>query len=704
VRRALLALLSVCLPLVAMSAPGGAASAPAAPSVSVQVSGVGVGMYPAFREDVERYAITTTAATAGAVTVGVTASDPTSEVRINGLVAPGGTRTIEGLQPGDEVAVFVSDSAATRTYSLVYLPAGFPTLRRDSSVGSDTPSPGMVLLTLAVWTQPSPFFEAAVDANGVPVYVAGQQSSIDLKRLPNGHYSAARGTGTGAGSDIVELDEQFRELARYRTVGLVDTDGHDSILLPDGSRYLLAYEPDSSSGKTDAVIQHIGPGGEVLFEWDSEDHVDIASETMVPSTTADYAHVNSIEIMSDGDLLVSFRNLSSVFKIARSKHDGFDVGDVVWRLGGRHSDFTFVDTEGAADGGPCAQHTATELANGDIMVFDNGAWAPDPLCVDPANPAGAALARPLSRVAVWSPDTSTGVATMVTDISMGSRFALFAGSAQALPDGNILIGWASSTNAVASEVDEAGNLHWELVAEGTPKYFTYRASKTDVPDRIPPRVSVAAPAEGAVIAQGASVQPGVECTDRGGSSLRTCTAPAVDTSTPGTRVYTATARDGAGNQTTVQRSYVVTPAPTTVPAPGPPPALQPDAMIRKAGSRPFRGQDVYGVMSGQRAKATSGRDGETTTAVVRIQNDGDVADRFTIRRHASASTFKVRLRLPDGARTSPLLAPGESWTVRIRVTRTHAVEPGDVLQVRTVARSVTDTARRDAVWLRVRAR
>jgi hypothetical protein len=693
------------LPLAVVSAPGGAASAPAAASVSVQVSGVGVGMYPAFREDVERYAVTTTAGTAGAVTVSVAASDPTSEVRINGLLAPGGTRTIYGLQPGDEVAVFVSDSATTRTYSLVYLPAGFPTLRRDSSVGSDTPSPGMVLLTLAVWTQPSPFFEAAVDANGVPVYVAGQQSSLDLKRLPNGHYSAARGTGTGAGSDIVELDEQFRELARYRTVGLVDTDGHDSILLPDGSRYLLAYEPDSSSGKTDAVIQHIGSGGAVLFEWNSRDHVDIASETMVPSTTADYAHVNSIEIMSDGDLLVSFRHLSSVFKIARTAHDGFDVGDVVWRLGGRASDFTFVDMEGEADGGPCAQHTASELANGDIMVFDNGAWAPNPLCVDPADPAGPPLARPLSRVAVWSPDTSTGVASMVTDISMGSRFALFAGSAQSLPDGNILIGWASSTNAVASEVDEAGNLLWELVAEGAPKYFTYRASKTDVPDSIPPHVFVATPAEGAVIAQGESVQPAVECTDRGGSSLRTCHAPVVDTSTPGARVYTATARDGAGNLTTVQRSYVVlaTP-PAPVPLPGPVPDLQPDAMIRKSGSQPFRGNDVYGTMSGQRAKATSRHDGETTTAVVRFQNDGNVADRFTIRRYTAPGPFKVRLRLPQGAKTSPLLAPGESWTVRIRVTRTRAVEPGDVVRVRTVARSVTDAARQDAVWLRVRAR
>jgi hypothetical protein len=134
------------------------------------------------------------------------------------------------------------------------------------------------------------------------------------------------------------------------------------------------------------------------------------------------------------------------------------------------------------------------------------------------------------------------------------------------------------------------------------------------------------------------------------------------------------------------------------------PHLQPDAMIRKAGSRPFRGTDVFASMSGQRSKATRWRAGATTTGVVRSRNDGSVADRFTIRRHAARGPFEVRLRLPKGAKTSPLLAPGESWTVRIRVTRTRRVDAGDVVQVRTVARSVTDPARRDAVWLRVRAR
>lgn len=690
-RRVLLVLVSACLPLAVVSTRGQAAPAPAA-ELAVQVSGAGVGMYPAFSSEVERYAITTTGETAGTVTVGVTAVDPSSEVRINGRLAIGGTRTIDGLQPGDEIAVFVSDATTTATYSLVYLPAGFPTLvRNTSSAGSDTPSPGLVMLTLALWVDPSPFFEVAVDANGVPAYVSDQQNSLDLKRLPNGHYSAARGTGTAAGSEIVELDEQFGEVARYRTVGLVNTDGHDSILQPDGSRYLLAYEPDPSTGKTDTVVQHVGADGQVLFEWNSRDHVDIAAESMMP-TDHDYAHVNSIQVMSDGDLLVSFRHFSSVFKIARSAHDGLEQGDVVWRLGGRASDFTFLDTEGAADGGPCAQHTATELDNGDIMVFDNGSWAANPLCVDPADPSGPPVARPVTRVAVWSPDESTGEADMVTDIQVDSRFALFAGSAQPLPGGNIMIGWASSTDAVATEVDAEGNLLWELVAEGSPKYFTYRAFKTAVPDHIDPSVAVAVPAEGATFVQGASVQPVVECTDRGGSSLRTCTSPAIDTSTPGSRVFTATATDGAGNVSTVHRSYVVQSG------------ARADALIRKVGAGSFRGDDVYGQRKGQRVKATLWRPGQTATAVIRIENDGTVPDRFAVRKLASSGPFTSRLRVPDGVRTSPVLAPGEHWTVRLRVTRGRAADRGDVVLVRAGVRSAADPTSRDTVWFRVRAR
>ena len=92
----------------------------------------------------------------------------------------------------------------------------------------------------------------------------------------------------------------------------------------DGSAYLMAYEPDDRSGEqlTGAVLQHLSAEGEVLFEWDAADHVDRAVEGTA-GTNPDWAHVNSVEVMDDGDLLVSFRHLSAVLKVARTAHDGF---------------------------------------------------------------------------------------------------------------------------------------------------------------------------------------------------------------------------------------------------------------------------------------------------------------------------------------------------------------------------------------------
>ena len=47
----------------------------------------------------------------------------------------------------------------------------------------------------------------------------------------------------------------------------------------------------------------------------------------------DYFHVNSIELAGDGDLIVSARNTWAIYKISRR------TGEVLWRLGGKKSDF-----------------------------------------------------------------------------------------------------------------------------------------------------------------------------------------------------------------------------------------------------------------------------------------------------------------------------------------------------------------------------
>ena len=185
------------------------------------MTGTGVATYPAYDPGIARYGVTTTAATAGTLTVTATTSDPAGVITVNGRVAPGGSRTVSGLTEGDEVAVFITDSAGTERHSYVYLPPRFPALERvtpDPAPGAL--APGLVMLTLGLYVAPSPFFETAVDVNGVPAFVRQTFNAIDLQRQPNGSYSVFEPTSVPGrtGSDLIELDSQWHEVARHRTV------------------------------------------------------------------------------------------------------------------------------------------------------------------------------------------------------------------------------------------------------------------------------------------------------------------------------------------------------------------------------------------------------------------------------------------------------------------------------------------------------
>lgn len=688
----------------------------AIPAHLVSVETAGTEMFPAFDPGIERFAVRPDSATAGSLTVRATTTDPAGSVRINGRTTVDGAATVTGLEPGEEIAVFIDDSAGTAAYSLIYLPADFPLLERTTPTEAPTEE-GLVLLTLGKWVQYSRFFETAVDNNGVPAVLRAHANAMDFKLQPNGHFSTA--VGAPGGSEIVEYDEQWNIVGRHQTKDLVSTDGHDSILLPDGSAYLMAYEPNAQSGLTDAIIQHVAEDGSVLFEWNSKDHVDIAAERVVRSTNKDYAHINSLEITDDGDILASFRHFSSIFKIARHPHDGFAEGEVVWKLGGKASDFTFTDLTGMPDGGPCAQHTASQLPNGNIVAYDNGSWSLDNLCVDPADPTGPTVARVPTRVAEWSLDETTGQATMVRDVQIGGRYAIFAGSTQALPGGNTMIGWASATQAVATEIDGDGAAVWELVAPESPKYFTYRAFREVVADAQAPTVATDVPDTGVTYDVGDEVGDWFECTDSGGSSLARCDATHPDTSSPGVRTMTVRAVDGAGNETVVSRPYTVVarpvepnPTETPIPAGGPTGATpsttptipapqaeidrQPDLHIKPVEASFWRGRDVYDPARKQVLRRTAAK---RSAVRVRIENDGASATRFRLRVRTEGTLSAPRWA--QRQRLTPLLAPGASWTFRV-VARPSATSARTSVTV--VARDQADVEAVDRVTVRTRWR
>jgi hypothetical protein len=704
-------------PVIAQSSTAAVAPVPAH---TVAVSGTDVAMYPAFAAGTHRFGVTTKDDTAGTVTVTATTTDPAGTVWVDGRPAAAGVATLTGLASGDEISVFIKDSAGTAVYALVYLPAGFPAL----TVTTKAPgiAPGDVFMTLTDFQgAPETGFETAVDNNGVPVYVRADTGiPLDFKRQPNGDYSVIRQptpTPGRSGGQLVELNGSYQQIGAFETDnGLTNTDGHDSILLPNGDRYLLATEPRGGTGadadELDATIQEQAPDGHVLFTWDSKDHVNATADTMIDPSNAqhdDYAHINSISIMNNGDILASFRHLSTVMDIARTARPGVAVGDVVWRLGGRHSTFQFA----AGDGGPCAQHAASELPNGNILLFDDGSeqiGSSPLLCVDPNNPSGPAIARQSTRVTEYALDPATAMprkATLVHSFSVDGRVTIFAGSAQRLANGDTMAGWASATNtALATEFNSAGTAIWEL--KDAAGLSSYRALRFDAPDVIAPAVHVTTPAKGATYTFGERVTSSFGCTDRGGSSLRSCGGAAVygapiDTSTVGRHSYVVVAKDGARNSTSSVRHYQVTRGSAR---------FRPDALIKPRSGGKYVGGNVYGGSHRQHIRQSISRSGRSVRARLRIQNDGNRPDRMTIRGTSGNRQFQVAYfvgthsvsrQVRAGMYQTAVLAPGTTVRLTILVTRRPAATPRSSTTVRLSATSGDDPATRDAVATIVRA-
>ncbi len=356
------------------------------------------------------------------------------------------------------------------------------------------------------------------------------------------------------------------------------------------------------------------------------------------------------------------------------------------------STFAVEDTTGAPDSGPCAQHTARELADGSILLFDNGAASA--MCADPGDPDGPRVARTESRVLRIALDEESATATVESSYAPG-RFAQFAGSTQAVTGGGTLIGWAFSREEIASEIDAGGNELWRLSdvnPQAGQRYFSYRAHLAVVPDVTAPEVAVESPAAGATYAFGEAVEPSYGCTDRGGSSLQTCAGGAVDTSTAGRHTYEVVATDGDGNTTTTSRSYTVLGQ-----------AALPDARIKVKGAGGTRvGDDVYGSAASQRVSTRLTKVGRTRTIVVSLQNDGSSPDRLGFDVKGKKRGFRVKASAEAGE--TKQLAPGESWTLRIKVTRGSKARPGKKLFLRVPVRSSADPSVRDAVSVKVVAR
>jgi hypothetical protein len=232
-------------------------------------------------------------------------------------------------------------------------------------------------------------------------------------------------TGHGQGEYVI-FDHSYREIARFGAGNGYEGDHHEFLITPEDTALITIYskvERDLSGvgGPVggvvlDGIVQEIDiESGEVLFEWHSLEHIGLEESYYAPY---DYFHINSIDVYDEDHLLISARRTCAVYKVDRK------TGEVVWRLGGKKSDFkmgTGVRTT--------LQHDARRNADGTITIFDNG----------DVNRGDQ------SRAIMIEVDEDKMSASLVREYTHpDGLLSDTQGNVQVLPKGNILVGWGSA--------------------------------------------------------------------------------------------------------------------------------------------------------------------------------------------------------------------------------------------------------------------
>jgi uncharacterized protein (UPF0248 family) len=210
------------------------------------------------------------------------------------------------------------------------------------------------------------------------------------------------------------------DIARRVTGGMVEGN------MQSGS---YSTRPDADAEKMFSdYLAEVTREGQTVWEWRTWEHLDPVTdgiaEIQAPRTL--WAHGNSVQELPDGDILASYRPTSTVVRISRK------TGKIVWRLGPPTIS---------------GQHAPTLLANGNILIFDNGVHRLDD-------------SMPYSRVIEVNPATNE-IVWKYQDKPAWNFFSPRMGLAQRLPNGNTLI--TESSFGRFFEVTSQGEIVWEYV-------------------------------------------------------------------------------------------------------------------------------------------------------------------------------------------------------------------------------------------------
>jgi Arylsulfotransferase (ASST) len=382
-----------------------------------------------------------------------------------------------GCKPADWISTIASSGRAGSTQSYRSRPDLGPPVVGVNVRASDGVAPGYVFVGPKKGEgQDGPMI---VDDEGRLVWFAKDRYVCDFKAQTyrgepvltwwQGGIVAGHGVG-----EYVIFDSSYREVRRVTAGNGYRGDLHEFSITPRDTALVTIYAETKTDlsmvgGPKDGpvwngIAQEIDlETGEVLFEWRSLDHVGVEeSYRGAPedrSVALDYFHINSIEVDPDGDFLIDAKGTSAVYKVDR------ETGEVLWRLGGKRSDFEMGPGTRFA-----YQHDARRQRDGTITIFDNGA---------------SPQVHEQSRGIVLDLDTDAMKATLVREYTHPHKpLSTSQGNLQALPNGNVFVGWGSEP--FVSEYSEDGELLFDAELAGeNQSYRAFRLPWSGRPDEAP---------------------------------------------------------------------------------------------------------------------------------------------------------------------------------------------------------------------------
>lgn len=254
--------------------------------------------------------------------------------------------------------------------------------------------------------------------------------------------------GIGDGQYVI-YNSAYRRIAVLHAGNRLAGDEHEFTITPRNTALITYY--DQRGDTWDSGFQELAiPSGRVLFQWSAVAHIPLSESYAQASGSQpfDYFHINSVALGPDGNYLISGRNTHTLYDINRR------TGAIVWRLGGKKSNFSM---------GPGTtfnwQHDARWHSRTTISLFDNG-----------ANPT----VEKESRALLLHVDLRGRKVSLVHSfvhpehLLSGSQ-----GNVQVLGNGDTFVGWGQ--NPWFTEFDARGRVVFDgHFAKGADSYRAYR--------------------------------------------------------------------------------------------------------------------------------------------------------------------------------------------------------------------------------------